>query len=76
MTYKEIVEAMRSKRPVLAMAPGKSIVKYAYVSGIIYRANNKGEFVMSVEMTDYNKRSVTITKSKYLAFAPESVSGN
>lgn len=76
MTYKEIVEAMKYKRPVLAFVPLLGNLRYAYVSAMVYRCNEKGEFVMAVEISDYNNRSVTIISPKQLTFAPEGCTGN
>lgn len=59
MTNSEAKTALTNRTPVTYNG-----IEYAYISAIIYRCGGSGEIIISVELTDKNKRSVTIASIK------------
>ena len=59
MTNSEAKTALQNRTPVTYNG-----IDYAYISAIIYRCGGRGEIIISVELTDKNKRSVTIASIK------------
>lgn len=58
MTNAEAKEALFHRTPVMYNG-----IKYPYISAIIYR-NNNNTLLISAELVDKSKRSVTIAKIK------------
>ena len=59
MTNEEAKTALFNRTPVTYNG-----INYAYISAIIYRYDQYNNFVISAELTDKNKRSVTIAQLK------------
>lgn len=59
MTNAEAKEALKNRTPVIY-----NNIEYLYISAIIYRYDKNNNLVISVELTDKNKRSVTIAQLK------------
>ena len=59
MTNAEAKEALKKRTPVTF-----NNVEYLYISAIIYRYDKNRNLVISAELTDKNKRSVTIAQLK------------
>ena len=59
MTNAEAKEALINRTPVMF-----NNTEYLYISAIIYRYDNNRNLVISAELTDKCKRSVTITQLK------------
>ena len=59
MTNEEIKTAMFNRTPVLF-----NNTEYLYISAIIYRYDKYNNLIVSAELTDKNKRSVTIAQIK------------
>ena len=57
MTGAEAREAMLSQSPV-----EYSGIQYRYISAIIYRSDKNGNLMISAELLDKNKNSVTIVR--------------
>lgn len=57
MTNEEAKEALQNKTPVVCGG-----IEYKRLSAIIYRYNDKGKFLVSAELLDKNKNSVTIAR--------------
>ena len=61
MTNEEAKEALQNKTPVVCGG-----IEYKRLSAIIYRYNDKGEFLISAELLDKRGNSVTIAQMKYV----------
>ena len=59
MTNAEAKEALKNRTPVIF-----NNTEYSYISAIIYRYDKNRNLVISAELTDKNKRSVTIAQLK------------
>ena len=59
MTNDEAKEALKNRTPVILNG-----IEYLYISAIIYRYDKNRNLVISAELTDKNKRSVTIAQLK------------
>ena len=59
MTNSEAKEALINRTPVMF-----NNTEYLYISAIIYRYDNNRNLVISAELTDKCKRSVTIAQLK------------
>ena len=59
MTNEEAKLALKNRTPVLF-----NNTEYLYISAIIYRYDKNRNLVISAELTDKNKRSVTIAQLK------------
>lgn len=59
MTNSEAKNALTNRTPVTYNG-----IDYAYISAIIYRCDGSGKIIISVELTDKSKRSVTIASIK------------
>ena len=59
MTNDEAKEALKKRTPVILNG-----IEYLYISAIIYRYDKNRNLVISAELTDKNKRSVTIAQLK------------
>ena len=59
MTNDEAKEALKKRTPVVFNG-----IEYLYISAIIYRYDKNRNLVISAELTDKNKRSVTIAQLK------------
>ena len=59
MTNEEAKFALKNRTPV-----SFNNTEYLYISAIIYRYDNNRNLVISAELTDKNKRSVTIAQLK------------
>lgn len=59
MTNDEAKTALVKRTPV-----SYNGISYAYISAIIYRYDKNGNLLISAELTDKNKHSVTIAKIK------------
>ena len=59
MTNEEAKEALKNRTPVIF-----NNTEYSYISAIIYRYDKYRKLVISAELTDKNKRSVTIAQLK------------
>ena len=59
MTNDEAKEALKKRTPVIFNG-----IEYLYISAIIYRYDKNRNLVISAELTDKNKRSVTIAQLK------------
>ena len=59
MTNDELKTAMFNRTPVLF-----NNTEYLYISAIIYRFDKYNNLIVSAELTDKNKRSVTIAQIK------------
>ena len=59
MTNEEAKLALKNRTPVVF-----NNTEYLYISAIIYRYDNNRNLVISAELTDKNKRSVTIAQLK------------
>lgn len=59
MTNAEAKEALINRTPVMF-----NNTEYLYISAIIYRYDNNRKLVISAELTDKCKRSVTIAQLK------------
>ena len=59
MTNEEAKIALKNRTPVVFKN-----IEYSYISAIIYRYDNNSNLVISAELTDKNKHSVTIAQLK------------
>ena len=59
MTNEEAKLALKNRTPVVF-----NNTEYLYISAIIYRYDKNRNLVISAELTDKNKRSVTIAQLK------------
>lgn len=59
MTNNEAKEALKNRTPVIFKN-----IEYSYISAIIYRYDDNRNLIISAELTDKNKRSVTIAQLK------------
>ena len=59
MTNTEAKTAMLHRTPITYNG-----INYAYISAIIYRYDRNNNLIISAELTDKNKRSVTIAQIK------------
>jgi hypothetical protein len=59
MTNNEAKIALENRTPVIFNG-----IEYSYISAIIYRYDKNHNLVISAELTDKNKRSVTIAQLK------------
>ena len=59
MTNEEAKKALKNRTPVVF-----NDTEYLYISAIIYRYDKNRNLVISAELTDKNKRSVTIAQLK------------
>lgn len=59
MTNEEAKKALKNRTPVVF-----NYTEYLYISAIIYRYDKNRNLVISAELTDKNKRSVTIAQLK------------
>lgn len=59
MTNAEAKETLKNRTPVIY-----NNIEYLYISAIIYRYDKNHNLVISVELTDKNKRSVIIAQLK------------
>ena len=59
MTNAEAKEALKKRTPVILNG-----IEYLYISAIIYRYDKNRNLVISAELVDKNKRSVTIAQLK------------
>ena len=59
MTNAEAKEALKNRTPVVF-----NNIEYSYISAIIYRYDKNRNLVISAELTDKCKRSVTIAQLK------------
>lgn len=59
MTNAEAKEALKKRTPVIY-----NNIEYLYISAIIYRYDKNRNLVISAELTDKSKRSVTIAQLK------------
>ena len=59
MTNEEAKKALKNRTPVVF-----NNTEYLYISAIIYRYDKNRNLVISAELTDKNKRSVTIAQLK------------
>lgn len=59
MTNEEAKNALKNRTPVVFKN-----IEYLYISAIIYRYDKNLNLVISAELTDKNKRSVTIAQLK------------
>lgn len=59
MTNNEAKEALASKTPV-----SYKNIEYSHISAIIYRYDKNSNLIISAELMDKNKRSVTIAQLK------------
>lgn len=63
MTNEEAKNALIERTPVIY-----NNIEYLYISAIIYRYDKHKNLLISVELTDKNKRSVTIAQIKEVKF--------
>lgn len=61
MTNQELKDALVQRCPVVCRG-----ITYAYISGIIYRAAN-GHIVVTAELMDDNRNSVTIAEPRNIS---------
>lgn len=59
MTNEEAKTALIKRTPVIFKN-----IEYSYISAILYRYDKNDNLIISVELTDKNKRSVTIAQLK------------
>lgn len=59
MTNEEAKTALMKRTPVIFKN-----IEYSYISAILYRYDKNDNLIISVELTDKNKRSVTIAQLK------------
>ena len=59
MTNEEAKLALIQRTPVIFKN-----IEYSYISAILYRYDKNDNLIISVELTDKNKRSVTIAQLK------------
>ena len=59
MTNDEAKKALKNRTPVVFKN-----IEYSFISAIIYRYDKNNNLVISAELTDKNKRSVTIAQLK------------
>ena len=59
MTNSEAKEALKNRTPVI-----HNNIEYLYISAIIYRYDNNGNLLISAELADKCKHSVTIAQLK------------
>ena len=59
MTNEEAKLALIKRTPVIF-----NNIEYSYISAILYRYDKNDNLIISVELTDKNKRSVTIAQLK------------
>ena len=59
MTNEEAKLALIQRTPVIF-----NNIEYSYISAILYRYDKNDNLIISVELTDKNKRSVTIAQLK------------
>lgn len=59
MTNEEAKFALKNRTPVVFKN-----IEYSCISAIIYRYDNNRNLIISAELTDKNKRSVTIAQLK------------
>ena len=59
MTNEEAKKALKNRTPVVF-----NNTEYLYISAIIYRYDKSHNLVISAELTDKNKRSITIAQLK------------
>ena len=59
MTNEEAKIALKNRTPVVFKN-----IEYSYISAILYRYDKNDNLIISVELTDKNRRSVTIAQLK------------
>lgn len=59
MTNDEAKTALFKRTPVICNG-----IEYLYISAITYRVNSNDELIISAELLDRNRRSVTIAQIK------------
>jgi hypothetical protein len=59
MTNEEAKKALFNRTPVIFKD-----IEYLYISAIIYRYDNNNNLLISVELTDKSKQSITIAQIK------------
>ena len=59
MTNEEAKLALKKRTPVIFKN-----IEYSYISAILYRYDKNDNLIISVELTDKNRRSVTIAQLK------------
>ena len=67
MTSDEAKVALRDRTPVVCGG-----IEYKYISAIIYRYNDKGQFLISAELLDKRKNSVTVARMEDVKLKKES----
>ncbi len=67
MNNDELKTALLNHTPVILKAPLLGEIKYERITAIIYR-EEKGRIVVSAELLDKNKNSVTIASPKTIRF--------
>lgn len=68
MTPIELKEALLNRRPVIHASPYMGEISYSRVSAVIYRVDEENKIVVSAELEDHCRHSVTITTPEQVRY--------